>query len=52
MNTRDNFNKCANFFEKNIKNIKVTVYNDGQMIEMGLKLINAVGNSSINKPRF
>lgn len=50
--TPDNFAKHAKYMFKNIRNIKVTIFNEKHMKKMGLNLINAVGNSSQNKPRF
>lgn len=52
ISTPAKFSNYSKLFFKNIKNIKITVYNDIQMKKLGLNLINAVGNSSINKPRF
>lgn len=50
--TPDNFAKHAKYMFKDIRNIKVTIFNEKHMKKMGLNLINAVGNSSQNKPRF
>jgi len=50
--TPDKFSKYSRLFFKNIKNVKVTVFNHIQIRKIGLNLINAVGNSSVNKPRF
>jgi len=50
--TPDNFAKHARYMFKNIRNTKITVFNEKHMKKMGLNLINAVGNSSQNKPRF
>ena len=50
--TPDNFAKHAKYMFKDIRNIKVTIFNEKHMKNMGLNLINAVGNSSQNKPRF
>jgi len=52
MSTPDNFSKYSINFFKNIKDIKIKVYNDKDIKRLGLNLINAVGGSSINKPRF
>jgi len=52
ISTPDKFSKYSRVFFKNIKNVKVNVFNDAQIRKMGFNLINAVGNSSINKPRF
>ena len=52
MSTPDKFSKYSINFFKSIKNIKIKVYNDKEIKKIGLNLINAVGGSSINKPRF
>jgi leucyl aminopeptidase len=52
MSTPDKFSKYSINFFKSIKNIKIKVYNDKDIKKIGLNLINAVGDSSINKPRF
>ena len=52
MSTPDKFSKYSINFFKSIKNIKIKVYNDNEIKKLGLNLINAVGGSSINKPRF
>ena len=52
MSTPDKFSKYSINFFKSIKNIKIKVYNDKEIKKLGLNLINAVGGSSINKPRF
>lgn len=50
--TPDNFTRHARYMFKDIKNTKITVFNEKHMKKMGLNLINAVGDSSQNKPRF
>lgn len=52
ISTPVNFVKYVKIFFKNIKNIKILSFNDVQIRKMKLNLINAIGNSSINKPRF
>ena len=52
MSTPDKFSKYSINFFKSIKNIKIKVYNDKDIKKIGLNLINAIGGSSINKPRF
>ena len=52
MSTPDKFSKYSINFFKSIKNIKIKVYNDKEIKKLGLNLINAIGGSSINKPRF
>jgi len=52
ISTPENFTKYVKKVFKNNNRVKITVFNDKQMAKMGLNLINAVGNSSINKPRF
>jgi len=52
ISTPDHFVKYSKNIFKDIKNIKITVFNEKHMKKMGLNLINAVGSSSQNKPRF
>ena len=52
ISTPEHFVKYSKNIFKDIKNIKITVFDEKQMKNMGLNLINAVGNPSQNKPRF
>jgi leucyl aminopeptidase len=52
ISTPEKFTKYVKTVFKNMNNVKITVFNDRQIVKMGLNLINAVGNSSVNKPRF
>lgn len=50
--TPENFSKNAKKLFKNKKYISVKVFDDKQIIKLGLNMINAVGGKSQNKPRF
>jgi leucyl aminopeptidase len=50
--TPENFVKYSKYIFRDIKNVKITVFNEKHMKKMGLNLINAVGIPSQNKPRF
>jgi len=50
--TPDNFSKNAKKIFKNKKYISVKVFDNKQIVKLGLNLINAVGGKSQNKPRF
>lgn len=50
--TPDNFSKNAKKMFKSKKYISVKIFDDKQIIKLGLNLINAVGGKSQNKPRF
>jgi leucyl aminopeptidase len=50
--TPDNFSKNAKSMFKGRKYISVKVFDDKQIVKMGLNLISAVGGNSHNKPRF
>lgn len=42
----------ASFVKRHIKNAKVIIYNNDQIINRGLNLVHAVGRGSSNEPRF
>lgn len=50
--TPENFSKNAKSMFRSRKHISVKVFDDKQIIKMGLNLINAVGGDSRNRPRF
>ncbi len=52
ISTPENFVKYSKYIFRDIKNVKITVFNEKHMKKMGLNLINAVGIPSQNKPRF
>lgn len=52
ISTPENFVKYSKYIFRDIKNVKITVFNEKHMKKMRLNLINAVGIPSQNKPRF
>ena len=52
ISTPENFVKYSKYIFRDIKNVKITVFNEKHMKKLGLNLINAVGIPSQNKPRF